>query len=322
MSARILAVDGGTTNTRLTLVEGTRATARLKIKVGVRDTVLTGSNRKLREAVRDGMTALLDGQGLTFADLSAVAASGMITSENGLFDLAHITSPAGADELARGAAAVELPDVCPLPIRFIPGVKTFSDPFAHDLSELDVMRGEEAELVGLTALCGVKPPFCAIMPGSHMKIAELDEKGRIASFRTSITGELSRAAAENTILAQSLGGVFPKTFDLACLRAGRDYAAAHGLGEALFKVRVQANFLKNASAEQLYAFLCGAVMRDDVTSIAATPSKTILIAGSDPFRSGYAALLEDAGKTPIVVSDETAEDAAAVGAAIIISRCL
>lgn len=300
----IISIDGGTTNTRLSLVAEGRVVDRLKLRVGARD-----KRCELSASVRDGISRLLSANGLNESAVSHAALSGMIGSESGLCNIPHITAPAGLHELKNAVVQTDIPEITSLPMRFIPGVRTFTDPKSKPLDSLDIMRGEETEIVGTLHMTGLRGDLTMLMPGSHMKIVEVRE-GRITAFRTSISGELSRAAAENTILKQSIGDAFPRLADTEFLREGFDYAEKHGINEALFKVRVLANFI-GATGEQLYSFLLGAVLRDDVRSVKATGGR-VLIAGSEPFRT---ALGELTGGE--LVPEDVSENAAAVGAWLI-----
>ena len=311
MKAYMIAIDGGTTNTRLTLMRGKEIIDRVRASVGARN-AKNGKNEALYEAVRDGICTLLSKNALSYDDLSHIALSGMIGSEGGLSPIAHISAPVSRKTLGKALQVRDFPEIAPLPFVFVPGVKTVSDPNAHPLSSLDIMRGEETELFGLLADMEVGRRYTFVLPGSHMKIVEVDEDQRITAFRTSMSGELVRAAAENTILASSLDGVFPKNADEAYLKKGYDYALAHGIGEALFKVRVQATMLGIATKEQLYAFLLGAVLRDDVTSILQTGGN-IVIAGSNPFRDALATLISPTASVT-VIAPEVSDHAAAMGA--------
>ena len=308
----IIAIDGGTTNTRLTLIDSGRVIGRVKRRAGARDGDSRG-NRALAEAVRGGIAELTESCGVSCGDIRLIALSGMIGSETGLVCVPHIVAPAGAKELRAAVSVRAMPEISPLPFAFIPGVKTFSDPKLSPLELMDVMRGEETELVGMLSRIGTGRRVTAVMPGSHMKLVELDGAGRICAFCTSLSGELSRAAAENTILRQSLGDVFPRAADEDYLRRGYDYACEHGVNEALFKVRIQANFVRAATPEQLYSFLMGAVLRDDVKAILASEGD-IVVAGSDPFRSALICLLDG---NAAAIDDELAENAAAIGAELI-----
>ena len=302
----IIAIDGGTTNTRLTLVDKSVILDRIKKKVGARS-----GSPELRIAVREGIAELLAKNPGAVGKASKIVLSGMIGSESGLCEIPHIVAPAGVEELRKSLVTVKMPDVTELPLVFIPGVKTFSDPGKKPLCELDIMRGEETELCGIMSEIGARKAT-VLLPGSHMKIIETDCEGRIISFRTSISGELSRAAAENTILSRSIGGVFPASMDAEYLKKGFEYAKKYGIGEALFKVRVQGNFL-GVDPEKLYAFLLGAVLKDDVMSLR-PDGDPVVIAGSEPFRSALDVLIQG---EKIIIDDKTSETAAALGAELI-----
>lgn len=312
----LITIDGGTTNTRLTLIENGNVIDRIKKKVGARDS-LDGS--PLKTAVRDGIRELLSGNSLTENRIDAVVLSGMIGSASGLAEIPHILAPAGKNELAGSLVRLEMPEICSVPLTFIPGVKTFDslrkDGMTAELSALaagcDIMRGEETELVGILESTGIPRKSASVMlPGSHLKLVRLDAEGRIVSFTTSMSGELMRAAAENTILAQSLQGVFPKKADDDWLRAGFDAAGKLGLNSALFKIRILANFA-SVEPEKLYSYLMGAVFREDV--LAASRSETVVIGGSEPFRSALSTLL--GGLCDVkTLDDALAENCSATGA--------
>lgn len=309
----IIAIDGGTTNTRLTLIENRRIIARVKRRVGARDGVSGGD--RLREAVRDGIRELLSTNRLDETDIRLVALSGMIGSENGLAAIPHVTAPAGLPELRRATIRMSFPDITPLPLFFIPGVKTFANG-ETDLSAMDIMRGEETEIVGILGLLKPKLPAMIILPGSHFKYVELDSSGKIADFHTTLTGELVRAAAENTILQSTLRDTYPASLDPDCLRDGYEYARCHGIGEALFKIRVSANFIGDRTPEQLYAFLTGVLLKDDIDFFSKS-DKPVYIAGSNPHRDALYSLLQDKAADLARLCDHDAEFCSAIGAELI-----
>jgi len=296
----IIAIDGGTTNTRLTLMDGGKIIKKYKLNVGARD-------KSLAEAVRGGLAEVM------CPAVTRIAASGMITSDAGLFSLPHIAAPAGIDELRAGAVTISMPEISELPITFVPGVKV-----VENGETMDIMRGEETELMGILARLNLQS--CTfILPGSHMKKVTV-ESGKIVDFSTSISGELSRAAAEHTILSRSLGDAFPRIPDLAWLARGRDTLNACGsLNAALFKLRVIATSHPEISPDALYAFLLGIVLSDDVNSLPKSHAP-IFVGGSNPMRAAYLALIADAGFDARELPEELAENAAALGIWEIFSR--
>lgn len=304
---RIIALDGGTTNTRLTLMSDGTIGDRVKLSVGARD-----GRAALANALSAAIPELLSANGMQENDIEVIAVSGMATSELGLYNVPHIVTPVGKAELTNSSLTVELPEICSIPFIFIPGVKTFADNTAA-LSEMDIMRGEETETVAILDIMGLSQgDVTLILPGSHMKIVNCKD-GRITSFATAMSGELTRAAAENTILKNSIGDAFTKDVDREYLRLGYDTADKLGMGAALFKLRVAGNF-KGADKLQLYSALLGIILHDDVELISKTAIGTVAVGGSNPFRAAYLELLRGKVKTLTEVPGHLAENAAAYGA--------
>ncbi|MEM9574545.1 MAG: 2-dehydro-3-deoxygalactonokinase, partial [Pseudomonadota bacterium] len=88
-----------------------------------------------------------------------VVASGMITSRNGWVETPYVNVPAGSAELA--AALVSLETRSGVTINFITGMTT-----EHEGAP-DVMRGEETQIIGASALGMDDGVF--VMPGTHSK---------------------------------------------------------------------------------------------------------------------------------------------------------
>lgn len=309
----MIALDGGTTNTRLTLMKNGEPVTRVKLKVGARD-----GKAALSAALAEALPPFLCENDITEADISAIAASGMVTSELGLYTLPHISAPAGADELAHGAAKVSFPEITSVPFYFIPGVKTFDSPDAP-LSDMDIMRGEETETVAiLSALSHTSGKATLILPGSHMKIVNCED-GKIVRFSTTLSGELTRAAAENTILQNSIGDIFYRDPDISALHEGYALADSLGVAAALFKLRVAGNF-KDADKCVLYSMLLGIILHDDVRAVVNAADGTAIVGGSNPFRAAYIALLEGKVSSVVGVPEDIAENAAAIGAAAVFER--
>lgn len=91
-------IDGGTTNTRLFLVEDGKISGKVKRSVGVRDTSLSGDNTKLK---RELLSAFEEIKANTTLAIEKAIALGMITSPLGLHNVPHVPAPIGAGELAQ-----------------------------------------------------------------------------------------------------------------------------------------------------------------------------------------------------------------------------
>ena len=127
-----LLIDGGTTNTRVIRSDGKHFSLCASAHVGA------GNNAHLAAFVRETLAA-------NGSEGDIVLASGMIGSKLGLCEIPHLPTPAGISELHDGIRKVVLPEISPLAIHFIPGVKKQ----AASVDGTDVMRGEETELYGL-----------------------------------------------------------------------------------------------------------------------------------------------------------------------------
>ena len=290
---RYIAIDGGTTNTRVFLTEGEKIISSVKIPIGARKNI--DGTGALKSAIKDAISQLLLAAKISEGDVCAIIASGMITSEFGLINLPHLVAPVGISELHRGIAKKSVPEVSTLEINFIPGVKTVGT-----LDRTDMMRGEETELMGIQS-----PEYkeCIyVLPGSHSKIIRTDNDGRISTFSTTLTGEMLASLTEGTILrdAVSLGC---NELDEESLFCGYEYAHAHGLNEALFKTRILKN-LFGKSPKECYSFFLGAVLADEIDTIATAEAKTVVIGGRKQIKLATKHLVERfSDKRVIALSD-------------------
>lgn len=301
---KYITIDGGTTNTRVSLTDGKSVRATVKIPIGARKSI-DGSS-ELKAGLREAIKKLLSDTKICISDLDAIIASGMITSEFGLINLPHLTAPVGFEELHGGIFAEEIPEVVSLPIHFIRGVKTVGT-----LSSTDMMRGEETELMGI--LDSSYGECVYVLPGSHSKLIYTDGDGRITHFSTTLTGEMLAALSEGTILRDAVSLSVEK-LDTDSLESGFLYAKEYGINEALFKTRILKNlFGKDESA--CYSFFLGAVLSDEILSIVASAAGTAVIGGKSQLKEATAHLLSKfSDKKTVILSDEVVESSTALGA--------
>ena len=273
-------VDCGTTNTRVFLVSAGEIRLTKKIALGARAcrNDKTGYSRALGRAIRE---VISDG-GLTEADVTRILASGMITSELGLAPLAHLLSPAGIAELKAGMVELELAEVSPIPFAFVRGVRNDSE----ELSQRDMMRGEETELMGLSE--GGEESF--LLMGSHSKLVSTDSLGRISGIHTLMTGELIEAVASDTVLKEAVN-LYDSELSEADLFEGYDLCESLGLGEALFKVRV-ASVAEGATAERAYGLYMGIMLHGDAECIRREGVRSLCIGGNERLATAIALLLD------------------------------
>ena len=210
--------DWGTTRLRLFRIEGGVVTGRQDGPgIGQLD---AAPDAVLRQALA----------GLGDAPPAAIRLCGMAGSRMGLSEAPYVSCPGGADDWRGAAARLKLDGI---PLAIAPG-------FACEDADgrADVMRGEETQIFGALAL---EPELAEgecqlLLPGTHSKWA-LARGGRIAGFRTFLTGELfALLSAHSTLLAPgSEGGGADEEAGFA---AGMERAATGGgLGGSLFETR-------------------------------------------------------------------------------------
>lgn len=312
----LISVDGGTTNTRLVLIRDGSVLDSERLSVGARDSVFN-NNVSCAEALAGGISGLCRNNRLAEKDIEAAVVSGMICSEHGLCEVPHISAPVNVASLAAAMRPMRFENISDIPFYLVPGVKTFSGP--AELCDMDIMRGEETELYGILRKLNVRGGVTVVLPGSHCKIISVEENGELKRFSTTLSGELIRAAAEQTILRDGIRGAYPQSVDDVKLIEGFDYAAEHGLTEALFKVRILQKF-RGYSPDELFAVLCGAILSQDVRAIG-NHGGEVLVGGSDPFRSALVCLLRERSDcSPRPIPDDVARFAVAYGAEMLVKE--
>lgn len=155
---------------------------------------------------------------------------GMAGARQGWMEAPYLDAPAELGGLAFGAVSPAIPG-SRLAAKILPGV-------CQKLTGAeDVMRGEETQLLGLSAML---PGFSGlvIMPGTHSKWVTLAGR-RIERFSTSMTGELFEVLRAHSVLRHSVVGEADGTDRDAGFDAGlaSGLEAPQRLTANLFKIR-------------------------------------------------------------------------------------
>ena len=162
------------------------------------------------------------GPWLKGAGRSPTILSGMIGSRRGWKEAPYLPAPVSLDSLAKNLCP--LGEVAGAMISIVPGV-SLDDP-----AEPDVMRGEEAQILGALHALG-RRSGSFLLPGTHSKWAIVGD-GRLVSFRTYMTGEVFGLLIKTGTIAQLAegDGVDPAAFRRGVARAkagaGRDFLHA------------------------------------------------------------------------------------------------
>jgi len=324
-----LVVDAGTSRTRVRLWHHERIVDEVEERVGAKDVALVGDPAPIADALRR-LVAELGSRHRALPE--ALVCSGMITSNVGLVEVPHVTAPIGLRELGRQLVRHDLPDVTPLPVYFVPGVKTMCGA-AHatggaaratggwdDLAAFDVMRGEEVEVVGLLATLPLSLPVAFFHCGSHHKLIEVaagDKRGDAVVLRssTAITGELLAAIRERTILASSLSDLDGLTPDPDAVAAGVARAREVGFARAAFLVRV-GQTIAGMGRDGVTSFLLGALLALDLQLLESelAPDRELVVYGGGVFPGLLHDALKAAGRPVRRVEAADADRSAVVGA--------
>ena len=300
-----ITIDGGTTNTRISLVSDKIIKDTVKLNVGARANM--NGDGILQKAIGEGIKKLLSSNNITEKDVLCILASGMITSEFGLINLPHISTPAGIDELHESMEKIVLDEISSIPFFFIRGVKKVGESF----TESDIMRGEETELMGIAKDSYGECVY--ILPGSHSKIIKTDEKGRITDFATMLTGEMIASLSEYTILKDAVD-LSEAMVNKEYLIKGYDYAKEEGINKALFKVRILKN-LFGGDKDKTYSFFLGAVLEGEIESTLKTGAKTVAIGGRAQIKNAMAEIFKArSDKKVVLLSEEEVNSSTAMGA--------
>jgi 2-dehydro-3-deoxygalactonokinase len=274
--AALVAVDWGTSNRRVFTLDadGAILDRRADDKGILNCTDFRGEVAAIREGARG----------------APVLMAGMIGSNRGWVEVPYVAAPAGLAAIAAGVKQVE-PGV-----GIVPGVSW------QDGTSADVMRGEEVQIVGALAL-GLIGDGLAAHPGTHGKWIEVED-GRIARFRTVMTGDVFAALKAKSILSDLLahdagtGDAFV---------AGVDHGLAQtDLTAELFTTRARV-LLGAAAAADAASYVSGLLIGSEVRiGLGRLRADIVPVIGSPELAERLAIALGRAGRTARIVDGEAA----------------
>ncbi len=222
-----------------------------------------------------------------------IVASGMITSRNGWLETPYEQLPLGAGDLAR--ALVKHRTSCGVELHFVTGAKT------EDGSAPDVMRGEETQIIGASALGMADGVF--VMPGTHSKWIDVAED-RIEGCSTYMTGEVFVALKEHTILGTLMedGPFNAEGFDLG-VDAGLK-SQSHLLHD-LFQVRTLP-LMGRIDGKMVADYLSGLLIGSEIAAEVGNRSEVsaITVIGRNDLADRYESALSTAGLASLCAPDD------------------
>jgi 2-dehydro-3-deoxygalactonokinase len=280
----------------------------------------------LKEALKECINEIIITNGLAITDIDAILACGMLSSNVGLIEIPHIFGPAGVKDIAANLKEENFPEIIDKPILFVPGVKTgFYE--GSSIIEMDIMRGEEAEVFG--CLYGGEQVQSGdsifLHYGSHHKTIST-ENGMICRSRTALTGELIMAISQNTILKSSLLPLEEIEVDMDWVQKGLSAAVESGFGRALFSTRIVDTILKRSKMEASN-FYIGVLLSLDISivnELMTGSTMDIFLYGKRLFPSIFKPILEERypDKNIVIISEEESDILSVKGAAVIYNEYL
>jgi 2-dehydro-3-deoxygalactonokinase len=214
--------------------------------------------------------------------------AGMVGSNRGWVEASYVPCPAGLEEIAGALCWAE-----PERTAIVPGLSSDDPP--------DVMRGEEAQVVGAIA-AGLVPADALIChPGTHNKWVTL-RGGKINNFKTVMTGELFSLLKEHSILADLLDG--PVEVNDVFRSAARFAIFNEALPAELFSVRARV-LLGQAKKEDAPSYASGLLIGTDVRIGLSLPtSATVTVIGRPELTKLYAAAIHEASRDAVELDGE------------------
>lgn len=257
MERYLLYFDSGTSNTRAYLLDKDFQIKYVAKKaVGSKDSAIAGSNQVLIEGMKSLYDQVLAENGLEEKDISAIYASGMITSPYGLKEIPHLPLPLTVKDFAQNLYPFREDTRFHRDIVLVPGLKTLSD----DFSFVNNMRGEEIEIIGaleeLKAMDNVQDA-ALIFPGSHTHVTYI-QGDEITGIISNFTGELFYAIQKDTILSPVLSsGTGPLDTDM--VRQGYQNLKRFGFNRALYICHAMRLF-DRGTPQQRFSYGEGVIM--------------------------------------------------------------
>ena len=267
-------IDCGTTMTRIYIVDQSKKIiASGRKKVGVRDTSITGSRDTLRSGVTQLFFEILKENGIPDGQVEFAIASGMITSEVGLIEIPHLVAPVGLHQLSEGILEVNDQSVLPLgrPVYFVRGVRNHypDGARAQSLRQVDFMRGEEVQCIGIMNSRQLPYPCNIVALSSHTKVMYINAQAQIEASNTTISGQFYEAIVNSTNIGKSVipvegeeaGGYTEEEL----IGVATDCVRHAGLGRTMLMPRFLQVLMKTNSQERR-TFIDAAIAADDLNA--------------------------------------------------------
>jgi len=217
---------------------------------------------------------------------AVVVISGMASSAIGMRELPYAELPFNTDGSGIGSTLIPAGKHLAHDIILISGIR----------SDIDVMRGEETQLIGCAGDDRIDPaPQVFIFPGTHSKHIFTEDR-QVINFKTYLTGEVFNLLTQQSILKASVeaGKDIYSPESLAAFRLGVTTAVRTSLLNSLFGVRTN-NLFDKLNKQENFNFLSGLLIGSELKDLLGVNVSKINLAGGSGLSEYYKAALETLG---------------------------
>lgn len=219
---------------------------------------------------------------------SEIRISGMASSKNGWKEVDYSSTPVTENEFVSNFQPVEGFENA----RLYGGVKHVVED-----GSIDVMRGEEIQIFGMLEEFPDARLLC--LPGTHSKWVRVED-GKIAAFKTYMTGDLFHSLCEESIFK---GQITSRDFNEDGFIYGCRLAQEGSDLQDLFKLR-SAYVFSNISSEAFHSCLSGFLIMNELKSVA--PQSEVHLCGSASLEPLYVRALKEIGIECLAIESEKA----------------
>ncbi|MES3017692.1 MAG: 2-dehydro-3-deoxygalactonokinase [Bacteroidota bacterium] len=215
-----------------------------------------------------------------------IIVSGMASSSIGMEEIPYAPVPFALD--GSGVSSARFPNFnsAGSSLTLVSGVKSHND----------VMRGEEAQLIGLFNLEETialdKEDALFVFPGTHSKHMKVERKS-IVSFQTFMTGEIYNILSQHSILKDSIkpGDDFLNPVNQTAFVAGVEMSGSSELLNTLFSVRTNQLFAKFTNEQNAF-YLSGLLIGTELRQLADESYRQLIICSGKHLYEHYRLAVE------------------------------
>lgn len=230
-------------------------------------------------------------------DTFKILISGMASSSIGIRELPYAQLPFSSKGESIYLEKINT-SILKNPIHLISGIKTKDD----------VIRGEEAQVLGLISDEDKGETTVFILPGTHSKHI-IFKNNSVVDFKTFMTGEVFNVITENTILKNSVcSGSFDSKEQTAFKKGVIKSSKNQSILNTLFNIRTSDLFKERTTTANFY-YLSGLLIGEELKTLKTINCNLIkLCAGSNIFELYNVAIkILGLGLKTVIISKETVD---------------